>query len=173
MASASAGGLSTAYSSLFSSGLDTAGRLPLAISRDFSGYYTPRAHNGFPKDFPTYVDAPRPSADTDSTNSRRSSLPTFSPGQSERRYGANGSYYATGPIRSTPVLVRSDTNATKRSHLTSFLSMDANDNAQASPPSSSLRSNTVPGYGPPQASKLTRATSVSSSARAPSMSPSP
>jgi hypothetical protein len=173
MASTSTGGgLSTAYSSLFSSGLDTAGRLPLATNRDFSGYRAPRAHNGFPKNFIAIVDSRRPSTDTESMHSRRSSLPTFSSGQSDRRI------YAASPVRSpqavsfTPsVLMRSDTNATKRSHFKSFLSMDANDQTPAPPLPSGLRSNVVPGYGPSQGSKLTRTMSVSSSVLPVSPSP--
>jgi hypothetical protein len=162
---ASTSGLSTAYSSLFSSGLDTAGRLPLATNRDFSGYRAPRAHNGFPKDFTPIVDSRRPSTDTESMHSRRSSLPTFSSGQSDRRY------YAVNPVKSPQaisfapsVLMRSDTNATKRSHLKSFLSMDANDQTPVPPLPSGPRSNVVPGYGAPQVAKLTRTMSVSSSA---------
>lgn len=177
----SAAGFSTSYSSLFYSGLDTAGRLPLAANRDFIGHRAPRGHHGFSREFPANIDSRRPSADSESMNSRRSSLPTFSSGQSDRRFGANNSFYAASSTKSptamafTPsVLMRSDTNATKRSHFKSFLSMDANDYTQAPPLPSNLRSNTsVPGYEPQSGHKHIRNASVTSSALVPSMLPSP
>lgn len=115
------------YSSLFAAGLDTAGRFPIASNRDLIGYHNPRA-----KDYTR-----RPSADTDSLRSRRSSMPTLSSApSSDRRNGADGS----NNVPFIPsVLLRSDTTTTKRSHFQSFLSMDAND-----PLPSNLRFNTVP-----------------------------
>jgi hypothetical protein len=181
----SSAGLSS-YSSLFASGLHPSGRLQaVSTGKDVYAYPFQRTPYGL-KDIPTNVDSRRPSADTESTStaSRRSSLPTFA---SDRRMGKNNSFYAPkqqpasfaspSSTPSTPsTLFRSDTTATKRSNLKSFLSMDANDPTQqpAVPP---LPSNLHNHTSPPRASQNKRSRgrtfSANSSVWAPSMLQSP
>lgn len=165
----------SSYSSLFASGLHTSGR----HEPELYAYPFQRTPHAFP-DFPTNVDARRPSA-ADTVSSRRSSLPTTF--ASDRRIGQNNSYYAPRALQEssiafTPsILLRSDTNATKRSNLKSFLSMDANDPMSVFPPLPSNLHNTS-SSSPPQVSfnkrtQHARSVSASSSTWAPSMVQSP
>jgi hypothetical protein len=179
----SSAGLSS-YSSLFASGLHPSGRLQAAASsKDVYAYPLQRTPYGH-KDSPTDVSTRRPSVDTESTASRRSSLPTFA---SDRRMGQNNSYYAPrqqpaavaspSSIAFTPsILLRPDTTATKHSNFKSFLSMDANDPTQQ-PPIPPLPSNLHNHTSPPRVSQNKhshgRAVSASSSTWAPSMLQSP
>lgn len=132
----SAAGL-TSYSSLFAAGLDPTGRMPPINP---TGYMY--NHGSF-ADFSYGVNTRNTSADTRSSSSRRSSLPTFVSFPIDHRYdggGGNGSFYTTtrssaqGISFAPSVLIRSDTTATKRSNLKSFLSLDANDTFLNSPP---------------------------------------
>ncbi|KIM32916.1 hypothetical protein M408DRAFT_6316 [Serendipita vermifera MAFF 305830] len=100
--------------------------------------------------------------------------------------GQNNSYYPPRALQDsnafafTPsILLRSDTNATKRSNYKSFLSMDANDPTAIPPPLPNLHNiTTVTSSSQPQSTfskrpRHTRAVSVSSSTWAPSMLQSP
>ena len=184
----STAGLSS-YSSLFASGLHPSGRLQAAMAaKDVDAVYPFQRSYDDLKDVPSNVNARRPSADTESTQSRHSSLPTFA---SDRRRGRNNSYYppnqqqqqqhhpagSPSTIAFTPsILLRSDTTTTKRSNLQSFLSMDANDYTQqptVPPLPSSFYNPTSPLRASQNKLLHRRALSVSSSTRAPSMLPSP
>jgi hypothetical protein len=178
----SSAGLSS-YSSLFASGLHPSGRLQAATSKDVYAYPFQRIPYGL-KDIPTNVNTRRPSADTESTASRRSSLPTFA---SDRKMGRNNSYYppnqqpaavaSPSAIAFTPsILLRSETTATKRSDFKSFLSMDANDPTQqplVPPLPTNLHNPTSPPKVPQNKRSHGRAVSANSSTWAPSMLQSP
>ena len=156
----------SSYSSLFASGLHTSGHHDLDVYP-----YHPFDHGL--QDFPANVDARRPSA-ADTVSSRRSSLPTTF--ASDRRIGQNNSYYPPRALQEsgiafTPsILLRSDTNTTKRSkNYKSFLSMDANDPTTFPPALPSNLHNTSPSSPPNKRPNHARAVSVSSSMWAPSM----
>ncbi|KAG8824433.1 hypothetical protein FRC18_010530, partial [Serendipita sp. 400] len=168
----SSAGLSS-YSSLFTAGLDPTGRLPASsrVPRDIYGHQSQHSTSRI-KDFPSNVNPRRPSADTESSNSRRSSLPADSRYRSTGAYSHNGSAGSNASVTGIPftpsTLLRSDTNATKRSHYKSFLSMDANDRYSTVPPLPST--NNARPNGPQQEIHAhTRAISVSSSTWAPSL----
>ena len=119
----SAPGLAS-YSSLFAAGLEPSrAHYARPVESAAVAANIPRY-----KEFPMNVEQRRPSADTDSFYSKRSSLPAWSPTASDIRARRHPPSGTSQGISFTPsVLFRSDTTATKRTNLKSFLSMDAND----------------------------------------------
>ncbi|CAG7846975.1 SubName: Full=Uncharacterized protein {ECO:0000313/EMBL:CCA70695.1} [Serendipita indica DSM 11827] len=141
------------YSSLFAAGLDP-NRSAHYARPDTAA--APASMSRY-KEFPMNIGQRRPSVDTDSFYSRRSSLPAWSPTTADMRLRRHPSSSNSQNISFTPsVLFRSDTTATRRTNLKSFLSLDANDQT--------LSINRVHNDQQSDFSRQTRAISVGSSA---------